>query len=371
MSRVEFSASVPDAPSRTSTDITTYLAHTAFGVSMRELARGAGCHPSTVMRRVRRVENRRDDCLIDAALSRLSSELPKQTPHNCQSEEAARMLHTILTDDAETEREAQRVLRRMAEPGACLALADGMENAVVVRDAPGGDAVRTATVSRAVAEVMALREWIATSGQSRIQRYRITAPGRAALKRLVAGEESRRAGQTGQGDGFGDQHREFADRTVPDEQGKRRRVRYNMAESPMLALSRRRDKSGEPFLSDTLVAAGERLREDFELAQMGPRITQNWERFLTGGDKQSAAGGAGFSGGSEGAKRRVMDALADLGPGLGDIALRCCCFLEGLEATEKRMGWSARSGKIVLRIALQRLRQHYEESTGDRERLIG
>ena len=32
-----------------------------------------------------------------------------------------------------------------------------------------------------------------------------------------------------------------------------------------------------------LVAAAERLREDFELAQMGPRVAQNWERFLTVG----------------------------------------------------------------------------------------
>ena len=66
-----------------------------------------------------------------------------------------------------------------------------------------------------------------------------------------------------------------------------------------------------------------------------------------------------------------MTALADLGPGLGDVVLRCCCFLEGMEAVERRMGWSARSGKIVLRIALLRLRQHYDEEHGNWSPLIG
>ena len=47
---------------------------------------------------------------------------------------------------------------------------------------------------------------------------------------------------------------------------------------------------------------------------------------------------------------RLARVLRDLGPGLSEIALRCCCYLEGLETAEKRMGWSARSGKIVLRI---------------------
>ncbi|MEO0703967.1 MAG: DUF6456 domain-containing protein, partial [Pseudomonadota bacterium] len=94
------------------------------------------------------------------------------------------------------------------------------------------------------------------------------------------------------------------------------------------------------------------------------------EKFLTGGHRGTGHQSGG-SGGAEGARDRVMAALTDLGPGLGDMALRCCCFLEGLEAAEKRMGWSARSGKIVLRIALQRLRQHYEEASGCGSRLIG
>ena len=59
---------------------------------------------------------------------------------------------------------------------------------------------------------------------------------------------------------------------------------------------------------------------------------------------------------------RARSALADLGPGLGDVALRCYCRLEALEAVEQTMGWSARSGKIVLRISLQRLARHYNDT---------
>ena len=117
--------------------------------------------------------------------------------------------------------------------------------------------------------------------------------------------------------------------------------------------------------------AAERLREDFELAQMGPRVAQNWERFLTGGDRGGFQNDAGLAQGPRAARDRVAAALRDLGPGLGDVALRVCCFLEGIEAAEQRMGWAARSGKIVLRIALQRLRRHYDETYGKHGPLIG
>jgi hypothetical protein len=150
-------------------------------------------------------------------------------------------------------------------------------------------------------------------------------------------------------------------------------MRANLAESPLGVLARRRDSDGRPFLAPDLVGAGERLREDFELAQMGPRVAQNWERFLTGGARGQYRPelGHGGPGGSDRARERVAAALADLGPGLGDMVLRCCCFLEGLETAEKRMGWSARSGKIVLRIALMRLKRHYDETYGGASPLIG
>ena len=57
--------------------------------------------------------------------------------------------------------------------------------------------------------------------------------------------------------------------------------------------------------------------------------------------------------------------LEDLGPGLAEVAVRCCCFEQGLEKTEQIMGWSARSGKKnVLRIALQRLKRYYDKLHG-------
>ncbi|MEM1352764.1 MAG: DUF6456 domain-containing protein, partial [Pseudomonadota bacterium] len=149
------------------------------------------------------------------------------------------------------------------------------------------------------------------------------------------------------------------------------RTRYSLAESPLTTLARRKDRDGTPFLSNSLVTAGERLREDFELAQMGPNVTQNWERFLNGAGGNTYVADSSANDAPSLARQRVADALHELGPGLSDVALRCCCYLEGLETAEKKLGWSARSGKIVLRIALTRLKRHYDETVGPGGPLIG
>ena len=103
---------------------------------------------------------------------------------------------------------------------------------------------------------------------------------------------------------------------------------------------------------------------------MGPRVTQNWDRFMTSGIDESMQGGRQL-GGSDRARARVADALRELGPGMGDLVLRVCCFLEGLEMTERRLGWSARSGKVVLKLALERLARHYADRYGPGGPLIG
>ncbi len=141
-------------------------------------------------------------------------------------------------------------------------------------------------------------------------------------------------------------------------------VTVNLGESPLGWLSRRRDANGQPFLSQAEVDAGERLRADFERAQLGPTVTQDWRRFLApDAQRGTSAQERGVEEGAEAARHRVMDALTYLGPGLSDAALRTCCFLEGLEVVEAQMSWSARSGKIVLKIALQRLVEHYQKES--------
>ncbi len=339
-------------------NVCRYLAHTEVGRPIRDLARGAGCHASTVMRQIRRIEARRDDPLVDAALRALG--------HLCGAVDDA---VAGVPDDTTLQREALRVLRRMCESGAVLAVARDMDKAVVIRDADAGKGTRTAVVGAEIARAMALNEWISCSSPGptpgRISRYRITAGGRAALGRIVAGAENLARQRTESG--FAEAQTSFSGRAPVG--GATARMRYNIADSPLTALARRRDKEGQPFLGDDLVRAGERLREDFELAQMGTRVTQNWDDFLTGG----ARGGleSGDPSGPEGARDRVARALSDLGPGLSDVALRCCCYLEGLEQAEKRMGWSARSGKIVLRIALQRLKRHYDDPSVAARQMVG
>ncbi|WP_309668187.1 DUF6456 domain-containing protein [Tabrizicola sp.] len=326
------------------------------------------------MRQVRRYENRRDDPLLDEALAAFSRITGAVQSDPAQEETPSMSIHprqpNASVDESALAREGRRILRRLAEPGAVMAIAPEMEKAVVLREFPDGRNMRTGVLDRAVAQAFTLKDWIACRKAGRVSTYEITSVGRAALKRMIDEEDNRRQGMSEAATPFGDQHRVWGERDVIDDEGPRR-VRYNMAESPIGVLGRRRDKDGKPFLEPDLVHAAERLREDFELAQMGPRVAQNWDRFLTGGDRGAFQPDGGMGEGPGQARARVAVALRDLGPGLGDVALRCCCFLEGLEVAEKRMGWAARSGKIVLRIALQRLRRHYDETYGRSGPLIG
>jgi hypothetical protein len=358
----------------------SYLAHTAGGLPLRAVARARGCHASTVMRHVRRVEAWREDPLIDEALEHIARTHSSESVRVAASRELSPMPSPAVQSkddpDQRIEREARRILRRLCEKGSFLALSPEMDRAVVLREVVPGRQNRIAVVDRDVAHAFALQEWIAAEKVGKIACYTITPVGRAALKRLLTEERAARAPKTGFAEAaspFQEQHRCFAERMVMASDGSgERKLRFNLAESPLSVLGRTRDKDGAAYLTAELIEAGERLREDFELAQMGPRITQNWDRFLTASTAgEGFAAGRNPAQGSPDARVRVAKAMAALGPGLSDVVFRVCCFLEGLETAEKRLGWSARSGKIVLKIALERLAMHYGIRASVPERKAG
>ena len=74
---------------------------------------------------------------------------------------AAKTADKPRTRSPRIEREARRILRRLCEKGAFLAVAPKMEKAVVLREVVPGKQNRIAVVDRDVAHAFALQEWIA------------------------------------------------------------------------------------------------------------------------------------------------------------------------------------------------------------------
>ncbi len=110
--------------------------------------------------------------------------------------------------------------------------------------------------------------------------------------------------------------------------GRRRRsVTVNLAESPLGWLH------AHGHLAERLFDAGERLRADYERAQLGPSVTMRWdpvrvkgtggEQGLTQTERQIAA------------RARFDGALAAAGTGLADILWRVVCAGETLPVAEK------------------------------------
>jgi hypothetical protein len=246
-----------------------YLAHVAAGQSLRAIAKANGTAPSTICRRVRRIEALRDDPLIDEALDALAALAATGGGREETLQELTHMTapfrSPIASDESMIAREARRILRRLCETDAVLAVAQDMDKAVVLRAAPGGAQVRTAVVDREVAQAFAVKDWIACTRPGRIARYAITNVGRTALKRLIE-EDRRRRQAPGLAEApaaFRAQHADWGEVEATDDEGRRGPLRVNLAECPLLGLARRRGPDGQPFLGADLVQAGERLREDF------------------------------------------------------------------------------------------------------------
>ena len=132
-----------------------------------------------------------------------------------------------------------------------------------------------------------------------------------------------------------------------------RTVTVNLAESPLSWLHAR------GHLTDRQLLAGEKLRSDYEAAMMGPNVTMRWENIPLSREKRGAPSELNQTEGMISAKAWFDGALAALGPDLSDIAWRVICAGEAMPDAEREMAWPVRSGKLVLRIALDRLAGFY------------
>jgi hypothetical protein len=133
-------------------------------------------------------------------------------------------------------------------------------------------------------------------------------------------------------------------------------VRRNLGESPIAWLARRRDAAGRAWLTPVEAAAAERLREEFEsLGSLG-RVTMRWDQ-----TPRAPRGRPGLAPAERdhATRERIAKALAAVGPGLREMLERVCLMGSALEAAERSLKLPRRAGKTVLKLALQRLAQHY------------
>ena len=132
-----------------------------------------------------------------------------------------------------------------------------------------------------------------------------------------------------------------------------RSLTVNLAESPLGWLLAHGHVTRRQF------DAGERLRNDWERAQLAPRVTMAWDAAPLARGRGGSSGGADLNAAQLDAKRRFDQALAAAGPGLADILWRIVCAGEGMRDAETALGWPARAGKVVLTLALDRVATYY------------
>jgi len=281
------------------------------GKSLREIAQKTGCHATTVMRHIQRICDHRDDpdvrALIETTAGRPGT------------------LGAGVTD------EFNRAAKLLKQADTLLVVAADMDRALIIGKTEDGNFHQLDAISQDAAHILLVRLHLKSVSRGRVSRYCHPNPTHRAKWR--------------------DQIVDVNEQTA---------VLPVRGEAPLKILARRRDGKGDAFLSRDLVQAGLRLSEDFILSAASSCVQDtinNVAAILDGALDSQVTGDIAAWG-------RFIASLRDLGPGLADIALRSCCLNEGLERSEAASGWSARSGKVVLRIALVRLKRHYDALYG-------
>jgi hypothetical protein len=238
-----------------------------------------------------------------------------------------------------------RLLQSLEESGARCMRSDVDDTMFVVAAPRNGVTIVRASIPANAIELALTRGLLRKSELRPSKEAELTQEGRSYLRRALdrSGAEPFRA-----------QHSPIEVRALTKGAAP---VLCNEGESPLAWLARRKDRAGTPFLSPALVEAGERFRRDATQAQLLQRVTANWEAALT--SERHGAGRTPISDIALDARSRLSRACDSVGPDLAGLLIDVCGYLKGLEIVENERGWPRRSGKVVLKIALDRLSRHY------------
>lgn len=132
-----------------------------------------------------------------------------------------------------------------------------------------------------------------------------------------------------------------------------RSVTVNLAESPLGWLLAR------GLIGERQFDAGEKLRADWERANLSPSLTMRWDAASRSGARRGSDDHLEPTERQAAARQRFDAAMTALGRDLNDIAWRVICSGEAMPVAEKALGWPVRSGRLVLRLALDRLADFY------------
>lgn len=226
------------------------------------------------------------------------------------------------------DRAALPVLRRLKESGSRLAVPDNMAKAAVLRRLSRFQLQRTALISTAHAREMVRLGWLdvlAVAGG--VTSYTISAKGDVARLSLLSDQKDR-TGAWARGAKAAQPPRHTPEPEAP-------RLPASIAGTPIAKLARPHGSArSAPFLSPEQVAAAIRFQEAYARAN--------------------------GSAPSPDIAAEVRETLAHLPTGMDGVVREVVGEGCGLVGFEKRQGWSARSGKVVLRIALDWLVDYYK-----------
>ena len=249
------------------------------------------------------------------------------------------------------EQEAARVFRRLNEAGSYIEKLGGYLDK---RDEYGVFVTRNKhkkpvlKIQTNMFSGFVINDWLTEIAGNR---WQISTQGAAWLRRRMAATDPYRT-----------QHQLGGTKNIEIEPNCTRKLKVNLTESPLGWLLHRKGSDGKSLLSQEQYDAGERLRVDFEKAQMSPSITSDITRPMTSSSskrRHDAGKSVAMHETAIAAKERFFKALDAVGADLADVLIEVCCHLKGMDEAEKHLHLPQRSGKIVLAIALTRLGHHY------------